>query len=80
MSSRCKGDLELGDSGLTTVSSNDNNKKNVLEGTQRISNVVKSLVGDMAVMKSRFDSVAFTGSQVAEQIIKVSTVMAQQKT
>ena len=31
---RCgfKGDLELGDSGLTTVSVNDKNDKNVLEG------------------------------------------------
>ena len=78
---RCgfKGDLELGDSGLTTVSSNDNNDKNVLEGIERISIVVKSLVGDMADMKNRFESVTFTGAQVAEQITKVSTVVAQQE-
>ena len=43
---RCgfKGDLELGDSDLTTVSSNDNNDNNVLEGIERISIVVKSLL------------------------------------
>ena len=52
--------MELGDSVLTTVSSNDNNDKNVLEGIERISIVVKSLVGDMADMKNRFESVAFT--------------------
>ena len=78
---RCgfKGDLELGDSGLTTVSSNDSNDKNILEGIERIRNVVKSLVVDMAVMKIRFESVTFTGAQVAEQITKVSTVVAQQE-
>ena len=78
---RCgfKGDLELGDRWLTTVSSNDNNDKNVLEGIERISIVVKSLVGNMADMKNRFESVAFTGAQVAEQITKVSTVVVQQE-
>ena len=30
-------------------------------------------------MKNRLESVAFTGSQVAEQITKVSTVVAQQE-
>ena len=64
---------------LTTVSLNDNNDKNVLEGIERISIVVKSLVGNMADMKNRFESVAFTGAQVAEQITKVSTVVAQQE-
>ena len=39
-------------SGSTTVSSNDNNDKNVLEGIERISIVVKSLFGDMADMKN----------------------------
>ena len=78
---RCgfKGDLELGDTGLTTVSSNDNNDKNVLEGIERISIVVKSLVGDKADMKNRFESVAFSGSQVPEEITKVSTVVLQQE-
>ena len=57
-----KGDLELGDSGLTTVSSNDNNDKNVLEGIERISIVVKSLVGNMADMKNQYESVASTGA------------------
>ena len=71
--------MELGDSWLTTVSSNDNNDKNVLEGIEKISIVVKSLVENMADMKNRFESVAFTGAQVAEQITKVSTMVVQQE-
>ena len=62
-----------------TVSSNDNKDKNVLEVTERISIVVKSLVGNMADMKNRFESVAYTGAKVVEQIIKVGTVVAQQE-
>ena len=64
---RCsfKGGLELCNNGLTTVCSNNRNNKNVLEGIEKISNVVKSLVGDMADMKNKFESVAFTGAQVA---------------
>ena len=61
------------------MSSNDKNDKNVFEGIERISIVVKSLVGNMADMKNRFESVAFTGAQVAEQITKVSTVVEQQE-
>ena len=64
---------------LTTMSSNDNNDKNFLEGIERISIVVKSLVGDMVDMKNRFESVAFTGARVAEQITKLSTVVAYQE-
>jgi len=30
-------------------------------------------------MENRFESVAFTGAQVAKQITKVSTVVAQQE-
>ena len=71
--------MELGGSGLTTMSSNDNNDKNFLEGIERISIVVKSLVGDMVDMKNRFESVAFTGARVAEQITKLSTVVAYQE-
>ena len=48
------------------MSSNDNNDKNVLKGIERISIVVKSLVDDTADMKNRFESVTFTGAQVAE--------------
>ena len=61
------------------MSSNDNNDKNFSEGIERISIVLKSLVGDMANMENRFKSVAYTGDQVAEQIIKVSTVVGQQE-
>ena len=61
---RCgfKGDLELVNSGLTTVSSNDNNDKIVLEGIERISLLVKSLLGHLADMMNRFRYVAFTGA------------------
>ena len=61
---RCgfKGDLGLGDSGFTTVSSNDNNDKIVLEGIERISLLVKSLLGHLADMMNRFRYVAFTGA------------------
>ena len=71
--------MKLGDSGLTTVSSNDNNDKKVLEGNERKSIFVNSLVVDIADMYNRFKSVAFKGAQVAEQITKVRTVVAQQE-
>ena len=44
------------------MSSNDNNDHDVLEGIEKISNVVKSLLGDMADMKNQFESVASTGT------------------
>ena len=62
-----------------TVSSNDSNDKYVLEGIEKISNVLKSLVSNQADMKNQFESVAFIGAQVAEQITKVSTVVALQE-
>ena len=43
--------MELGDSGLTTVSSSDRNNNNVFEGIERISNVVKPVFSDMAKIK-----------------------------
>ena len=70
--------MYLVDNGLTTVYSNDNNNS-VLGGIDRINIFVKSLVSDLADMKSRFESVAVTEAQVAEQIKKVSTVVAQQE-
>ena len=60
--------MELGDSGLTTVSSNDNNDKKVFGRFERISIVVKSPVGDIADMKNRFQSVAFTGPRSLNRI------------
>ena len=47
------------------MSSNDSNDKNVLEEIEKISNVVKPLVSDMAGMNNQFESVASTGAQVA---------------
>ena len=61
------------------MSSNDIIDNDVLEKFERISIVVKSLVGNMADMKNRFEAMAFTGAQVAEQITKGSTVVAQQE-
>ena len=58
------------------MSSNDNNDKNVLKGIERRSIVIKSLVGDMANMKNRFESVDFTRAHVAKQITKASIVVA----
>ena len=50
-----------------------------MEGIERINNVVKLLIADMADMKNSFESVAFTEAKVIEQITKVSTVVAQQE-
>ena len=71
--------MELGNCGLTTLSSNDRNDENVLEAIKKKSNVVKSLEGDLADMKNEFESVASTEAQVAEQITKVGIVQAQQE-
>ena len=70
--------MYLVDNGLTTVYSNDNNNS-VLGEIERINIFVKSPVSDLADMKSRFESVAVTEAQVAEQIKKVSTVVVQQE-
>ena len=69
----------MGNSRLTTVSSNDSNDRNVLKGIEKISNVVKSVVSDMADMKNQFKSMASTAAQITKQITKVSTVVAQQE-
>ena len=61
------------------MSLNDSNDKNVLKGVKKISNVVKSLVSDMADKKNKFKPVASTGVQITKQITKVSTVVAQQE-
>ena len=60
-----------------TVSSNDINDKNVLEGIDKHCGK-KSLVSNMADMKNQFKSVASTGDQITKQLTKVNTVVAQQ--
>ena len=61
--------MELGKSGLTNVSSNDKNQ-NISEGIERISNFVKSLVGETTDIKNQFESVASKGTQIAEHLTK----------
>ena len=57
--------LEMGNSGLTTVSSNNSNDKNILEGIEKSSNVVNQL---LAIWLTSIKSVASTGAQITEQI------------
>ena len=59
---RCgfKGGFKLGNNGLKNVSSNVSNDNSVIERTEKTSNVLKSLVGEMADMKNEFEYVAFT--------------------
>ena len=61
--------MELGNSGLTDVSSNDK-IQNVSDGIESISNFVKPLVGDMTEIKNQCEFVASTVAQIAEHITK----------
>ena len=59
------------------MSSNGSYDKNVSKGIEKIINVVKSFVSNMAEIKNKFKSVASTLAQTTKQITKLTTVVEQ---